>query len=1097
MTQVTLSIPETLLLELLQAHRYLGETGEEERRAALFGDFLQQRWRGIFAAHVAIQQGIISENDLQSSLLFQRAIFLLKNKVVPLDEIWLRQNKWEASACDSIESQVRQLPPLQAEEIGQQVSAYLLAEDLQDREWREQCRQGIVGIKYVSPALTPPPSNITTPPPSKLLLDYEIDATESLQRPNTVMGGSSKQRSPFKYIAIGGVLVVVVLVVFAFLGPGADGKLLQQIEYALADNNYIEAQAKCRDFRSRYAQSKHLPEVNQYLQKALLRQAGNGQRQGNWQEADKVLCELEQMELEGETARQAREMHQEVQQAMARAQKQERFAALQKEIAENIRQGNFHGARVALATIKNDVRELQSEQIVAKFLQELEQKEKDQKLSYYRFYSAAELAKAETAPVNSLPPGISVSLLPLIGKKQLAEFSDVAGNFFVTIAGYLYAIKAASGQIVWTEYVGNASSSLFIAGWREHFNMERVDKVLVAAFANNTLRLLQAEDGTKIWETAVPGLITTTPVLYKDKVYVGTLDHHCYQVALSDGNLEGAYRTGGAVDKAPVFDRRSDTLYLCAREQIHAYTLTSGKLSFILSSPGEIAQAPLAISPYLCLFTAQNGKTGIHFYYIGKKAQPEAIQTFAMPGVMRTPATLAGGMVALATDTHQAIFGINPANPREAMFPLQKPTSLTGKGPAYLRFGNFLRQLMVAQEQFALYRPSGFADKENTLNKIAEWKNGDEWPGGESEPLQQCGNFFLWSQQDASLYNFQATCLHIVKDNIGLVWRQQLAPAVLAAPLLTPDRRLLFTTHDGSIHELYSDSRQEFCYRILANVAGNGRVAPLWLDKSEGELVVVGKELQILDAVTGLDKTWKAEVSLKGKPAQVTRDNKLLFVVTGDGVSALSLESGKKVLEYSEFRGEPFCGIPLYQGNSLWIGRDNGQLYQFQWTPGNPYLQKVFSFQTEGAIRAMPLGAGEILYFASRDNCLYALHSKTHQLLWKFAAEGPLETTPLLANGTLYFGADDRQLYAVEAQTGKLRWQSKFYGKLRATPLLHNDKLYLASIAGDLHAYAVPDGRQLWKISLGGSIFTSPVAFAGRIFLAGSNGFVYCVEEKN
>lgn len=1151
----TLSIPEPLLVELLVAHRYLGETQQaayrqylqtlpidelagnplqlldksgiwtpaERSQAILFGEFLQQRWHDILCAHIAIRQGKFNENDLLSGLLLQRAIFLLKKKIVSIAEIWYRQGKWTTDSKEIVQS--TQLPD-EADEIMQQSSAYMAEEDRQDREWREQCAQGIVGIKYASPTLTPPPSrlengeetagskaeatgqgnqqadaaeeeasHIVTPPPSRLL-DYEIDATETLQRPDA---RKHKHPAPLKYIALATFALAVGLLAFSMSGRRSGDRQLREIEYLLDNKDYVEVQSRCRDFRSSYPQSQHLQKIEQYLQKVLLIQAEIASRQSDWPQTDKVLGELEQMKLDATVARQVQEIRQEWKQTVAREQKQKNFTAHKQLIAEAIRQGDFRSARRTLSAIKNDARDLQLQDVVTRLAQEIAGKERQQQRDLYRFYAANELAQVQdqSHPAPVMPAGVSVALLPLAGKQQMTGFAETQGHFYVTIAGYLYAIKAANGQTAWVEYLGNnALAPVFLAGWREHFNMERVDKLLVAATATNSIRLLQAADGTRIWETAVPGCITSAPAVYKDRLYIGSLDHHCYCFDLVSGRLEGAYRTAGTIGTAPVFDRRSDTLYLCAAGEVHAYTVQSGKLRFTLAAPTAIVQPPLALSPYLCLFTDQEDKTGIHFYQVGASGQPELLQTMTMPGTMQLPATLAGGMVAITTDSHQAIFGLNLANPRELVFALQKPTALAGKGPAHLRFGNLLRRLIVAQEQFTLYRPSEFNDKENALSKIGEWKNSEEWPGGESQPLQQCGTLLLWAQSNEAAHYFQTTCLNVDKDKISLVWQQQMAPAISTEALTTPDQRLLWMTRDGSVHELHNNSQQQLCYRILRAGIGNGDNTPLWIKQGDGEILLAGKELQLLDATTGIEKPWKTPLSIKGKQVQLAAQGNMVFVGTGDGITVLSLADGKKMFEYSEFRAEPFYGKPLCHDNSCWIGCDNGQLYQFQWSNGNPYLQKSWTFQTGGAVRARPLAVKDIICFGSRDGCLYAVHGKSHELIWKFTAGGPIETTPLLYNDALYFGTDDRQLYAVDAATGKLRWQSRFYGKLRATPLLHDDTLYLASIAGDLRAYAVADGRQLWQINLGGPIVSSPVQFAGRIFLGSSNGFLYCVDRK-
>jgi outer membrane protein assembly factor BamB len=62
--------------------------------------------------------------------------------------------------------------------------------------------------------------------------------------------------------------------------------------------------------------------------------------------------------------------------------------------------------------------------------------------------------------------------------------------------------------------------------------------------------------------------------------------------------------------------------------------------------------------------------------------------------------------------------------------------------------------------------------------------------------------------------------------------------------------------------------------------------------------------------------------------------------------------------------------------------------------------------------------AGNIVYFGSYDDHVYALNATSGTLVWKHRTGGHIESGPAIAAGAVYVGSDDGRLYALNASAG-------------------------------------------------------------------------------
>ncbi len=134
------------------------------------------------------------------------------------------------------------------------------------------------------------------------------------------------------------------------------------------------------------------------------------------------------------------------------------------------------------------------------------------------------------------------------------------------------------------------------------------------------------------------------------------------------------------------------------------------------------------------------------------------------------------------------------------------------------------------------------------------------------------------------------------------------------------------------------------------------------------------------------------------------------------GIAAVDLDTGKTLwsvfvephLSKEDRRG--VLSSPTVGGGRLYIGSDSGWLYALDATSG----ERVWRFQTGGAVRSSPGLAGELLYFGSNDGNVYAVEADGGEERWRFETGGPVSSSPWLGDGVLYVGSQDGSLYALE-----------------------------------------------------------------------------------
>jgi outer membrane protein assembly factor BamB/serine/threonine protein kinase len=214
-----------------------------------------------------------------------------------------------------------------------------------------------------------------------------------------------------------------------------------------------------------------------------------------------------------------------------------------------------------------------------------------------------------------------------------------------------------------------------------------------------------------------------------------------------------------------------------------------------------------------------------------------------------------------------------------------------------------------------------------------------------------------------------------------------------------------------------------------------------------------------------------------------TRNNPYEYILNGTNVSQLHLA-------WTALTGNDVRSSPAVANGVVYVGSDNGKLYAFDATTGQP----KWIVSTRNEIYSSPAVANGVVYAGSMDGKLYAFDTATGQQKWLALTKGSIYSSPVVANGVVYVGSDDGKLYAFDAATGQPKWTALTGGSIDSSPAVANGVVYVGSDDGKLYAFDAATGQQQWTASTGGGVNSSPAVVNGFVYVGSDDGKLYAFD---
>lgn len=293
-------------------------------------------------------------------------------------------------------------------------------------------------------------------------------------------------------------------------------------------------------------------------------------------------------------------------------------------------------------------------------------------------------------------------------------------------------------------------------------------------------------------------------------------------------------------------------------------------------------------------------------------------------------------------------------------------------------------------------------------------------------------------------------------------WRAKTRASVKNA-IAAADGRVFAQDADGWVYAFATKDGAKLWERKLPNAPLPGLVSGVTL--ADGTLYAgAGQSLTAFDPATGKKKWqgggWRLREGTPDRPA--VADGAVILGSHWDALCATDAATGRLLWRKADadfrFRGS----VAAPDGKTIWVPTRN-KLFQIEARTGKILKQKDLGFSVENG--GQPLLTETLILLTSVDTGLVALNRETLAEAWRLpVGEGlvytapyshrpqrPIQGSAVRAGDTVYVAASDGCVYAADLPTGKQKWKKSLGTPLLGTPLVAGDRLYVADLAGTVH----------------------------------------------
>ncbi|HEX7401893.1 MAG TPA: PQQ-binding-like beta-propeller repeat protein, partial [candidate division Zixibacteria bacterium] len=152
---------------------------------------------------------------------------------------------------------------------------------------------------------------------------------------------------------------------------------------------------------------------------------------------------------------------------------------------------------------------------------------------------------------------------------------------FGSIGGYLYALKAGNGELIWKFQAGGGI-----------YSSPAVDREMIFfGSVDGDLYALNSKDGSLVWRFKTEAAIYSSPAVTDSLVYIGSNDYCMYAVKSSSGEVSWKFKTEGLVHSSPI--AVGDKLFFGSFDgNFYVLNRFTGKLLWRYQTEGMISASP-------------------------------------------------------------------------------------------------------------------------------------------------------------------------------------------------------------------------------------------------------------------------------------------------------------------------------------------------------------------------------------------------------------------------------------------------------------------------------------------------------------------------
>jgi outer membrane protein assembly factor BamB len=165
----------------------------------------------------------------------------------------------------------------------------------------------------------------------------------------------------------------------------------------------------------------------------------------------------------------------------------------------------------------------------------------------------------------------------------------------------------------------------------------------------------------------------------------------------------------------------------------------------------------------------------------------------------------------------------------------------------------------------------------------------------------------------------------------------------------------------------------------------------------------------------------------------------------------------------------------------LVVGSNDGVCYAWSF----PELERVWTFETGGAIKGPVAVHDGLAVFGSWDHGVYGVDLEDGTEAWSFAADEDVMSGPAVAHdGTVYIGSHDARLYALDGSTGEERWRFQTGGWIIGSVTATREHVLAGAYDARMYAIEAATGEETWSVEGRGHATSAVLLDDGALYYA-------------
>jgi outer membrane protein assembly factor BamB len=676
-----------------------------------------------------------------------------------------------------------------------------------------------------------------------------------------------------------------------------------------------------------------------------------------------------------------------------------------------------------------------------------------------------------------------------------------AGAACVRVDGAVYALDAATGQVLWRKYVGFGAAAAPISVGND---------VLVVDVDEQELMRLEARTGKLRWRQAF-GEPIADPLAVGGRIYVAAESGRLYVVDANSGVRMGYLQFAQPLRVAPVVDRGGKWLYLTG-DHSSIYTISLSDLTclgvyYLGHLSGSVRVPPAHLQDKLAVLENDGVETSrLHLLALDEAGAISGSETERrLTGLAAAPPLVDGRRLAVITDRGQIeVFEVSDGKAAAALIPVATRTP-TSQRPLVRHVAMADGHFWVGDTRLTKYGVL------STGNRLPVEEIDDNYVGATFDhPFQLIGTTLVHVRR---LANRAGVAVAAVDTERGqTLWETDLAVPPAWSPIVDASSRALAVANANGFvfrigpeqlrsrvqdEALEASSAPSRPPSLTAGVdLGGGRAAFTAATASDALLLYDPSQQNIPLHWVTLPSRLACEVSPFGSGVLVPLEvGQVFFLDPG---------SGRPLATPYQPRLQPRLTVPYRPAAEV-----SSEAGQFVITDGREKIflvskvdqpQPHLSAVTEAMVGPYPIVSPIVV---SQDMA-WAVTEGNQLIRFRLPSLEPAGETdlrveiiagPFRAGAQLLLVTADERLLAVTAD-GAIAWSVPLeLGDLAGPPLATDDGIYLAYRSGIVERRAPADGQVIGQLNVLQPLAAGPVRFMDRVVLSAHDGTLLVVDQ--